>query len=121
GLGAVGSGQRVVARPSARDYAEWLCPTPPGRPEPMRTPVLLVIDDEPAILSVFRIAFAEPEAKLLAAPTAAEGLRLFFEQRPDVVILDVRLPDMDGRELFRRLHESDAKVPVILMTGFGTA
>src|SRR5207244_5200774 len=47
--------------------------------------------------------------------------RLFFEHRPDAVILDVRLPDMSGLELFRRLHETDAKVPVILMTGFGTA
>ncbi len=87
----------------------------------MRTPILLVIDDESAILSCFRIAFAEPEVKLHTATTAAEGLRLFFEHRPDVVILDVRLPDMSGLDLFRRLHESDAKVPVILMTGFGTA
>jgi two-component system nitrogen regulation response regulator GlnG len=87
----------------------------------MRTPVLLAIDDEPAILSVLRIAFAEPEFKLHTASTAGEGLRLFFEHRPDVVILDVRLPDMSGLDLFRRLHESDAKVPVILMTGFGTA
>jgi two-component system nitrogen regulation response regulator GlnG len=87
----------------------------------MRTPVLLAIDDEAAILSVLRIAFAEPEVKLLTASTAAEGLRLFLEQRPDVVILDVKLPDMNGLDLFRRLHQSDAKVPVILMTGFGTA
>jgi nitrogen regulation protein NR(I) len=87
----------------------------------MRTPVLLAIDDEPAILSVLRVAFAEPEVKLYTAPTAAEGLRLFHAHRPDVVILDVRLPDMNGLDLFRRLHESDAKVPVILMTGFGTA
>ena len=40
----------------------------------MRTPVLLVIDDEPAILSFLRIAFAEPEVKLYTATTAAEGL-----------------------------------------------
>jgi two-component system nitrogen regulation response regulator GlnG len=87
----------------------------------MRTPVLLAIDDESAILSVLRVAFAEPEYKLYTASTAAEGLHLFFEHRPDVVLLDVRLPDMSGLDLFRRLHESDAKVPVILMTGFGTA
>jgi two-component system nitrogen regulation response regulator GlnG len=87
----------------------------------MHVPALLVIDDESAILSCFRIAFAAPDVKLYTATTAAEGLRLFFENRPDVVILDVRLPDMSGLDLFRRLHESDAKVPVILMTGYGTA
>src|SRR5262245_46861827 len=87
----------------------------------MRVPILLVIDDEQAILNCFHHAFPEPEATVLTAATAAEGLRLFFEQAPDVVILDVRLPDMSGLELFRRLHERDARVPVILMTGFGSA
>src|SRR5579885_2266516 len=87
----------------------------------MRVPTLLVIDDEPAILQCFRIAFAEPEAQVLTATTAAEGLRHFREHRPDVVVLDVRLPDQSGLDLFRCLHETDAKVPIILMTGFGTA
>jgi two-component system nitrogen regulation response regulator GlnG len=87
----------------------------------MRVPVVLAIDDEPAILTCLRVAFAEPAAKLVTATTAAEGMRLFFEHRPDVVILDVRLPDMSGLDVFRQLHGTDAKVPVILMTGFGTA
>jgi two-component system nitrogen regulation response regulator GlnG len=84
-------------------------------------PVLLVIDDERLILDCFRYAFPEPETTLVTATTAADGLRLFAERRPDVVLLDVRLPDLSGLDLFRRLHESDARVPVILMTGYGTA
>jgi two-component system nitrogen regulation response regulator GlnG len=90
----------------------------PAAPEPRLS--ILVVDDEKALLSCYRLEF-EHRMRVYTASTAAEGLRLFFEHRPDVVILDVRLPDMSGLDLFRRLHESDAKVPVILVTGHGTA
>jgi two-component system nitrogen regulation response regulator GlnG len=85
----------------------------------MRT--LLVIDDEPLILDCFRYLFPSSEVKLLTASTASEGLHLFAEHRPDVVTLDVRLPDMSGLDALRRIHETDARVPVILITGQGTA
>lgn len=85
----------------------------------MRT--LLVIDDEPLILDCFRYLFPSSEVKLLTATTASEGMRLFSEQRPDVVTLDIGLPDMSGLDALRRIHEADARVPVILVTGQGTA
>jgi two-component system, NtrC family, nitrogen regulation response regulator GlnG len=84
-------------------------------------PHLLVIDDEPLILDCFRYAFTEPEVTLTTAMTAAEGIELFSQQRPDAVVLDVVLPDMTGLELCRRLRQEDARVPMILMTGHGTA
>jgi nitrogen regulation protein NR(I) len=84
-------------------------------------PVLLVIDDDPLTLECFRVLFAKAEATVLTAMTAAEGLKLFAEKRPDVVIVDIRLPDLCGLEVFRRLHDLNAKVPVILITGHGTA
>jgi two-component system, NtrC family, nitrogen regulation response regulator GlnG len=84
-------------------------------------PVLLVIDDEPLILECFRYAFAEPNMTLVTAGTAAEGLSQFSKHRPDVVILDVHLPDMSGLDAFQRLHQIDAKVPIIFITGHGTA
>jgi two-component system nitrogen regulation response regulator GlnG len=84
-------------------------------------PTILVIDDEPLILESFRHVFAGEGGTLVAARSAAEGLRQFEEERPDAVFLDVRLPDLSGLELFRRLHALDARVPVVLMTGHGTA
>ena len=59
--------------------------------------------------------------RVLTAGTAAEGVALFRTDRPDVVVLDVRLPDASGLDAFRRLQEIDPKVPVILITGHGTA
>src|SRR5262249_53670890 len=83
-------------------------------------PTLLVIDDEPFILHAFRRSFREPGVQLLTAATAAEGLEAFAKHRPDVVILDVHLPDQSGLDVFRAIHEADARVPVLFISGHGT-
>ena len=83
-------------------------------------PKLLVVDDEPAILHAFRRAFREPELTLLTSSSATEGIELVRTESPDVVILDVHLPDLSGLDALRRIRELDAKVPVIFITGHGT-
>jgi two-component system nitrogen regulation response regulator GlnG len=84
-------------------------------------PKLLVVDDEPSILHFFRRAFPGPDVTLLTAATAAEGLAAVGRQRPDVVVLDINLGGESGLDTFRRVHELDPKVPVIFITGHGTA
>lgn len=84
-------------------------------------PILLVVDDEPLTLDCFRFLFPRDEVTLWTATSAHEGLSLFTERKPDVLILDIRLPDLSGLEAYRRFHEIDPKVPIILMTGHGRA
>ncbi len=84
-------------------------------------PTLLVIDDDASIQHAVRRFFHEPDYTLLTASSGAEGLRLGAEHRPDVIILDLALPDMSGMQAFRRLHKEDARVPVVFITGHGTA
>ncbi len=84
-------------------------------------PVLLVIDDDPLILHVFRRLFEETDVKLLTEETAAAGMLAMERDRPDVVILDVMLPDLSGLEAFRQVHQIDAKVPVIFITAGGAS
>ena len=81
---------------------------------------LLVIDDEESILHFFRRAFHGPEISLVTATSAAEGLERVSRDRPDVVILDIDLPDQSGLEVFRRIHQLAPKIPVIFITGHGT-
>src|SRR5262245_3136778 len=83
-------------------------------------PTLLLIDDEPVIQHAFRKAFHPPEYTTLTARTAAEGLALLTAYRPDVVVLDVHLPDSDGLRAFDQIKQLDARTPVILVTGHGT-
>src|SRR5213080_3715105 len=82
-------------------------------------PTLLVIDDEESILHAFRQNFREPAYTLLTATSAQEGVEL-VRHRPDVVILDVHLPDSSGLETFEQIRRADARIPVILITGHGT-
>jgi two-component system nitrogen regulation response regulator GlnG len=83
-------------------------------------PTLLVIDDDTSILHAFRKAFRDPQLTVLTASTAAEGLEAVARDRPDVVILDLSLPDQHGMETLRHLHAIDARIPVIFITGHGT-
>ena len=84
-------------------------------------PKLLVVDDDTLILDCFRYAFPPELLSLETATTAAEALSLFRQQSFDAVITDVRLPDSSGLQLLQDLQTLDGKVPVILMTGHGTA
>ncbi len=80
---------------------------------------LLVIDDEPMILETIEMTF--PDDQVTTCLTAHQGVEAFRSSTPDVVLCDIRLPDMSGMETFERLHLIDAKVPIILMTGRGTS
>jgi two-component system nitrogen regulation response regulator GlnG len=83
-------------------------------------PVLLVIDDEPAILYAFRRGFQKSDITVLTATSGAEGLAMVARHPPDVVLLDLALPDLSGLDVFRRIHQHNAKIPVIFITGHGT-
>ena len=81
---------------------------------------LLVIDDEESVRYSFRYIFGEDEVTVLTAANAAEGLALFQKRRPDVVVLDLQLPDRSGLSLFQELHALDASRPVVFVTAHGT-
>ena len=81
-------------------------------------PTLLVVDDEPNVLYSLKKSFHSNDVTVLTAPTAAQGLELVRRQRPDAVILDVRLGDMSGLEAFDRIRQIDPRLPVIIITAF---
>lgn len=80
---------------------------------------LLVIDDEPLILETIELAF--PDDQVTSCQSAQQGINAFLKHPADVVLCDIRLPDMSGLEAFEKLHRIDPRVPIILMTGRGTA
>jgi two-component system, NtrC family, nitrogen regulation response regulator GlnG len=84
-------------------------------------PTLLVIDDEESVRYSFTRVFEEGEVQVLTAATAAEGMELFREHRPEVIVLDLQLPDRSGLEVFQDIKAEDPKRPVIFITAHGTA
>jgi DNA-binding NtrC family response regulator len=83
-------------------------------------PLLLLIDDEPVIQHAFRKAFHPPDYETITARTVAEGRAQIASRKPDVIILDVHLPDASGLEAFDQIKKLDARVPILLITGHGT-
>jgi two-component system, NtrC family, nitrogen regulation response regulator GlnG len=83
-------------------------------------PRLLVIDDEPSVRYSFRRVFEPDGIEVLGAATAAEGLEQARTDEPDVIVLDLQLPDGNGLDVFRELKRIDSRRPVVFITAHGT-
>ncbi len=81
---------------------------------------LLLIDDEVDVQYSFGRIFDAPEIELMSAASGEEGLKLVQKFEPDLILMDVRLGGMNGLETLRRLRQTNARVPVIMMTAYGT-
>lgn len=76
---------------------------------------LLIIDDDISLVELLESYFTTQGFEVVTASNGKEGLRRFYESRPDLVILDVTMPQMDGWETLRRLRDL-SDVPVIMLT-----
>ncbi len=78
---------------------------------------VVVIDDSPEIIEVVSLCFQLrwSGANVISAPTGAKGLDLIEAESPDIIILDIGLPDMDGFQVLRELRRF-SQVPVIMLT-----
>lgn len=84
----------------------------------MPNPKLLVIDDELAIRRFLKASLPSSDFDLLEAATGSEGIQLVAKGRPDVVLLDLGLPDMDGLQVTQSLREW-TQVPIIVLSARG--
>ena len=78
--------------------------------------VILVIEDEHSISNFICRALTSNDYKAIPAYSGKEGLTLFFSHNPDVVLLDLGLPDMDGLDILEKLGELPQEVPVIIIS-----
>lgn len=85
------------------------------------TPSLLVVDDDPLILQVMKLCLPEPDYRVFTADNATDGQAIFTQHSPDAVLLDIQLANQSGLAALHEFRELDPRVPVILMTGHGTA
>lgn len=81
---------------------------------------ILIIDDDDQLRRSFERLLAEEGYEILSAPSGEAGLNIIQERTPDLVILDMRLPGMNGFETFKAIHATESKLPVIIMTAYGT-
>ncbi len=89
-----------------------------------RSGTILVVDDDPIVREVVSESLEAEGLSVICAPDGQEGLKLARQQKPDLVLLDIRMPRMDGLELCRQLRRGflTSTIPIIMLTSLnGTA
>jgi DNA-binding response OmpR family regulator len=77
---------------------------------------ILVVDDEPDILLMLRMSLEDEGHEVFLAPDGAAGLERLAEHRPDLVVLDVMMPVLDGFGMLERKRESGDATPVVMLS-----
>lgn len=83
-------------------------------------PKVLIVDDEKSLRTLYQRELEREGYQVLCASTAREGLDLIESERPDVLVLDIRMPGMDGLEALARTLDQHPQLPVILNTAYST-
>src|SRR5262245_48956474 len=83
-------------------------------------PTILVIDDEKSIRRTLREILEYESYKVEEAADGVEGLNLLKEKQFDAVLLDIKMPKMDGMEVLEKIMEQNRELPVIMVSGHGT-
>jgi two-component system, OmpR family, KDP operon response regulator KdpE len=83
------------------------------------TETILIIEDEPEFAELVELWMSRAGYRVATARTGPDGLRRFYDERPDLVILDVALPGLDGWQLIERFREF-SRVPILMVTARGS-
>jgi len=81
---------------------------------------ILAVDDELGIRALLKRALSKPGYLVEVAENGKDGLQAFDEWRPDIVLLDIKMPEMDGMETLRMIREIEQETPVIMLTAHST-
>jgi NtrC-family two-component system response regulator AlgB len=81
---------------------------------------VLLIDDDHNILTTLQIHLEDAGLTVLLAENGKKGLELFEREKPEIVFLDLKLPDMDGLEVLSKITDSDLKTYIIIITAYAT-
>ena len=87
----------------------------------MKNNVILIVDDEPIILKLYSQTFKDAGFEVLTAANGTEGLKLAQEKHPDLILLDIKMPDLDGIQVFLKLKEDPktTDIKVVFLSAFG--
>ena len=78
---------------------------------------ILIIDDDLSIQQLFKQFLSGEDHNVLSASNGKEGLRLMKQQKPDLIITDIMMPEMDGLEVVREIRKTYPGLPVIAISG----
>jgi two-component system OmpR family response regulator len=77
---------------------------------------VLIIDDEPDIIRVLQLRLEKEEFDVASAPNGQQGLEKLVSEKPDAILLDIRMPAMDGIAVLEQIRKIDRELPVFILT-----
>ena len=83
-------------------------------------PKLLIIEDSPSMLHMYKGFLQQEPLEVIAAETGAEGLRVLRKERPALLLLDLKLPDIDGQEILEAIAAEGIETAAVVMTAHGS-
>ena len=89
----------------------------PGGKIMIQRPLILAVDDEPNILKMVSVNLSLEGYKIITASDGESALTLFDEYTPDLIILDIMMPGIDGFEVIDRIRKRGSSVPIIILSG----
>jgi len=81
---------------------------------------ILIVDDDPSVLAAFEQVLTDQGHKARTALRGEVALQMIQDERPDLIVMDIRMPGLNGLEAMRRIRSLDPRLPVIIMTGYAT-
>ncbi|OGP16317.1 MAG: hypothetical protein A3I75_00595 [Deltaproteobacteria bacterium RIFCSPLOWO2_02_FULL_50_16] len=81
---------------------------------------LLFVDDEPNLLDICDKFFSLKKYRVLKARSGKEGLKIANLEKPDLLILDLRMPELDGMNMLEKLRNANNETKVVILSGYGT-
>ncbi len=79
---------------------------------------ILVVDDEKNILKLYKAELEDEGYNVVTANSGKEALEVFQQENPDLVTLDIMMPDIDGIQVLRQLKQENPQIPVIMLTAY---
>ena len=82
----------------------------------MKKTKVLLVEDEQTLAMIIQDTLTEQGFELILAENGVEGLKLFFETRPDILVADVMMPELDGFEMVSKIRQTDKITPILFLT-----
>ena len=79
---------------------------------------ILLVDDDPEIRELIAMGLESAGFEVIMAENGQEGLQRFNDETPDLILTDIKMPEMDGIEFIKNVRNSDGTVPIIVSSGF---
>jgi DNA-binding response OmpR family regulator len=79
---------------------------------------VMIVDDDPHILELYKVELLEEGYEIVTASTGKEAMEIFEKEHPDLVTLDILMPDIDGITLLRKMKELRPRMPIIMSTAY---